>query len=144
MGSTNFLYPLPLCRQWSLSTGLTDHDRFLIVNDSSLVDIALSHGTLGSLYNTDNITVEFNGVMLPFLFACLLLAVQNAKSRFFFFLFFFFFLAQKPYINNRPWDNIWNTQNFWSYAVDPHGRVSRAPWAWAMENENGAGVMATA
>ncbi|CAL8582343.1 hypothetical protein XPA_008010 [Xanthoria parietina] len=90
---------------------LNEEIQFLIVNDGSPVHIALSHGTLRSLYNTGNITAEFNG---------------------------------KPYINNRPWDNNWNTQNFWSCAVDPHGRVSRAPWAWAMENENGAGVVATA
>ncbi|KAI4229419.1 MAG: hypothetical protein L6R36_000873 [Xanthoria steineri] len=83
---------------------LNEEIQFLIVNDGSPVDIALSHGTRGSLSNTGNITVEFNG---------------------------------KPYINNRPWDNNWNTQNFWSCAVDPHGRVSRAPWAWAIENVNG-------
>ena len=37
---------------------------FIIVNDGSPVDIALSHGSAGSLYNTGKVTAEFDGVSL--------------------------------------------------------------------------------
>ncbi|KAL8709005.1 MAG: hypothetical protein Q9220_006214 [cf. Caloplaca sp. 1 TL-2023] len=45
----------------------------------------------------------------------------------------------KPYVNDKEWDNNWNTQNFWSCAVDPHGRI-----AYHTGEANGTSATATA